>query len=234
MFPGSDLADLAMMLQNKVPRQLPHEVLVRVLQFIPLSERLSCCALVSTAFAAAAAEATATIDSEGLRSSYVSHLPQWLSKHGHVRVLDITHPQDAGTGTARQLDELPCPNLTDMCLREFEAQLAPSSSKPGVLSTATGLTRLLLDYCTCTDGWEGLDSIAALTNLRFLKLVLDDIPLPAHNGSARSSTSDDWAESKARDGSVFLSSLLQLTSLDLSRNTDDDTLQPLSRLTNLH
>jgi hypothetical protein len=122
-----------------------------------------------------------------------------------------------------------------MCLREFEAQLAPSSSKPGVLSTATGLTLLQLDDCLCTDGWVGLDSIAALTNLRCLMLKLKCLPgrAAADGGSAGDSSSNEWAEALARGGSVFLSSLLQLTSLDLFSNMNGGTLQPLSRLTNL-
>lgn len=218
--------------------QVPHEILVLVLQCMPLNQRLGSCSLVNKPWATAAAEATYLINSESLSSKYNSssttlrNLLQWLSKHGqHVEDIYLMAP-DSDQDQDRHLSELPCPNLLQLALGGgFSMQLAPSSTSPGLLSTATELIDLQIWDCSCTDGWAGLAAIAALTDLEHLDLTFEDLPAalqPAHHSSSKRQ-----AGAAARCSSQFLSSLQQLTHLDLSNNLGCGTLQPLSCLTNL-
>jgi hypothetical protein len=97
---------------------LPQEVLVQIVQHVPLVERFSSCALVSTAWAAAACAATDTVSLETL--SNPQGFTAWLHTHG-TQVSSICIKN--GREKVLQLQDLPCSRLQDLQLGHFELDL---------------------------------------------------------------------------------------------------------------
>lgn len=104
---------------------LPQEVLVQILQHVPLNNRFSSCALVSTAWAAAACAATDTVSLKAL--SDPERLTAWLRMHGpQVSSICIRN----GREKALQLQDLPCSRLCDLQLGHFELDLCAGMTGP--------------------------------------------------------------------------------------------------------
>jgi hypothetical protein len=122
-----------------------HGCLVLVLQRVPLHDRLARCALVSSAWASAAAAATVSIDFSINRDvvGQVLHpsMLRWLQKHGHaVTSIKAVQPYFDPSYFAAHV-ELPCAvltNLRSLSLQGMSVDLAESygielstASKPG-------------------------------------------------------------------------------------------------------
>jgi len=94
--------------QPELP-QLSEDVLVSLLQYLPLRERLSC-ALVCKAWAAAAALTTADLEAELGSCIRWEHLQEWLHQHAaQVSSIRFNHH-----GQHSQLLQLPCSRLTKL------------------------------------------------------------------------------------------------------------------------
>lgn len=150
---------------------LPHEVMVMVLQLIPLHERLSSCSLVQRRWAAAAA-ASNNMEANITSEQQLAQLQAWLQQHGrHLTSLQLSSKCSGGTQV--KLKHLPCPNLLELQLRNLMVGLAPGRQtrqhKPGVLAACTRLQRLRFDdYCTFQDPRDDLVALAANKSIRNL------------------------------------------------------------------
>ena len=110
--------------------QLPSALLAMVLQHVPLQQRLSHCALVCKAWAAAATAASTHFVHEISEDRLPSLLP-WLRQHGtQLLRLDLSckglHPY--GNGPLLQLPMGRLPKLQQLSLSGFDLLLSPSGS----------------------------------------------------------------------------------------------------------
>lgn len=130
---------------------LPHELLLRIMHFVPLNHRLAACACVSTAWRKAAEQATTAIAGQ-VRSmkalrALEAGLPS-ISRHVTRIDLEIPNPRaDCFTVpklTWSELQQLPFPRLQELVLSGFDWLHFRSGNYAGVLNEATGLTRLCL------------------------------------------------------------------------------------------
>lgn len=194
--------------------QLPTELLPAVLQHVDLQDRLCRCALVSTAWAAAASAATTSISIScqsatdlqeawaARATSYASQLTHldltchnWQGMYNmgmysqepcilhlpctHLRSLEVCNP-------TVQLLSVParpwCSNRSVPLYRRLESgQCLSMPGAPGLLDTATGLTRLSLQSVTLWgDAAKQLAALTALTDLQDLSLSLKPQTNAAH------------------------------------------------------
>ena len=231
---------------------LPDEVLKLVMQHAPLKDRLTSCCLVNKKLHAAAVAATdqlavfladnwpvpwedkeirpssvhdwKTVSDDILRLSSPLHthsmLP-WLSLYGqHVTSLDMLGIPPWG----REWQQLPCPNLLQLCVDECNVQLGPAEDgTPGVIPGCTKLTRLDLS-CTIIDFPAGgvVDSLSSLVHLQHLIVSPQMYPYGAN------------VSPYAIGGvcTATLPRLQQLTHITISGFSADNLLQ-LGALTNL-
>jgi len=112
--------------------QLPQAVLVRVMQLLPLNTRLRNCALVSKAWAAAAAAATVEIEASLIH--HPAYLQPWLQQHGvKVTSLVLTGPAHGDHHAGQQL-LLTCvefKHLTRLELQQVPLQLQCPAGRSG-------------------------------------------------------------------------------------------------------
>jgi len=208
------------------PSLLPSAVMMRILQNVPLGQRLRSCALVSRHWAAAAAAATTRIDPKGtgiMHNSDREQLPKWLSRRGSF----VTSLVLKAGGGGKKLHALPYPQLRDLDLTGHIVRLTPTAKvkRFGLLHDATKLTCLRLYSCSvagvdpaaASPGPGPTSTLAALTDLQHLELHFHK----PHGGISSS----------------MLSSLLNLTFLSLSdahgQLQDGAALQHLCCLTRL-
>lgn len=124
--------------------QLPTAVLVHILQRVPLRLRLKSCALVSTQWAEAAAQATEAVAANVSAGSSTDALQQWLTHHGqHVKAIRaISCPQSSA---ARPFVYLPCvnmPHLTSLDLSGVTLELRPPPQADGSDNSSTVLQQI--------------------------------------------------------------------------------------------
>ena len=104
------------------PWGLPSEVLVHVLQHVPLRDRLCSCALVQQSWRHAAAAATHSIQLQNSTPARCSQLLDWLPQHGQqVLHLDVQAANRQCCNTP--LMQLPCPKLTSLKLQYVSTRL---------------------------------------------------------------------------------------------------------------
>jgi hypothetical protein len=138
-------------------KSLPQSLLVLVLKRVNQAERLNYCALVSTAWAQAAAMAT---DDVNCCTSDAKTVTPWLGKHGSnvTRLLLDNHSQpqedheddqdyykrsnrSPSNCSALMLGTLPCSKLAQLSLYDWSVKLS-DGFHPVFLQAATGLTSL--------------------------------------------------------------------------------------------
>jgi hypothetical protein len=86
-------------------------------------------------------------------------------------VCDPPDPSGACLIHTAPLWRLPCPQLRQLRLTDFEPQLEPTATGPGVLHDCTGLTALELQSCDVQDSRTAFAAIAALPQLQSLKMT---------------------------------------------------------------
>jgi len=148
------------------PADWPEEIWQRVLQYVPLQQRLGSCALVCSKFNAAAVAATDSIDTSPFRHVDQDSFLAYLQHHGsHVTSIKMYGPV--------VLEELPpCQHLQQLCLTDCEVQLGPDEGCLGVLASVTGITRLDMEHCECC-GRDAFAALSVLVNLQHLCVVAD-------------------------------------------------------------
>lgn len=134
-----------MAMQSFTADVLPHEVLMRVLQHVPLNHRLACCGRVSTTWREAAAQATTAIAGQLCSEKALQAVQQGLASVGqHVTKISLGNPSCMyAPSRYGQLRQLPYPHLQDLALCGFD-YLYFGQNDAGLLSQATSLTRLHL------------------------------------------------------------------------------------------
>ena len=220
---------------------LPQNVLVLVLQHVEQSQRLTSCALVSTAWAEAAAMATSDICS---RTRDSERFMPWLQHHGsHVTGFQCDmsrHPttridwddsddsdDDIPLCNRRPLvgktvwATLPCSNLIKLTLSGCAIQLST------LLQVATGLTSLTLNMDKHQDFSGGLQSLTALHALPALQYF--NLTVRPHQSLGSHTTTNPVTTM-----CCVISGLTNLTSLQLNGVLALESLQPFNLLTNLH
>jgi len=151
---------------------LSEDLWKRILEYVPLEDRLRSCSVVNTTLhrAAAAATRAVTADDVAFSEQALPGLCQWMTHHGQ----HLTSLQLSGSGD-EQLTQLPCPNLRQLDLAYIKVQLDSSSTPPGVLHSCTRLTWLRLDSCYFTNTDENygssLAALSALVELQHLALL---------------------------------------------------------------
>jgi len=148
---------------------LSEDLWKRIMEYVPLTDRLSSCSQVSRTLCRAAAAATCAVESFDVHSLHA--LCQWITLHGqHLTSLQLSAVDE-------NLTQLPCPNLLELDLAFIDVQLGGSSTQPGVLHSCTRLTMLRLDRCyfTSTDEYytNSLAALSALVELQHLGLMDD-------------------------------------------------------------
>lgn len=193
--------------------RLPQGVLEQLMRSVSLGERLKCCALVCSTWAAAVVSSTNAVSTyHETTADTVGSLLQWLDRHGSF----ITQLQ-LHMGHGMRLASLPCPLLHVLLVNEFKVQLVPRSSQRGLLHAATKLTHLTMQHVTVLEGSKQLTALSVLTGLQHL--VLQGVQEPG----------GDYA---ALPGSL-LRPLVQLTHLHIECGLSDAALQHLSCLSAL-
>jgi hypothetical protein len=140
------------------------------------------------------------------------HPVEW----GHMYNVRYNAHQHVVLNTSSVWQNLPCANLQQLQLGEFNVQLGNSSDRQGIFDAYTGLTHLSLQHCSISDTPEALAALPALSALRHLDL---------HASVGRPQM---IMTITATPGCV-LSQTLQLTHLRLAGPVVDDTLSHLSR-----
>jgi len=190
---------------------LPVALLVRIMQHVPLQQRLGVCTLVCHAFHTAAVEATdSVILTDMSRQAQCDNVAQWLQAHGGgVTRLDMR-------GQGLSLACLPCPALRDLNLQWLSVQ-------PGFFSACTSLTRLLLNDCFLKTTLA--TQLSVLVTLQHLEL---------HGAVYQRAITNPGINCCEFPGSL-LSQLVQLTCLKLrySQVQSDAALQHLGSLSAL-
>jgi len=148
---------------------------------VELPERLNVCALVCTSWRQAAQGASSSIVlMRSVTEERLASFQQWLEKYGSsVNNIKLVADEPGSPRDMLELAHLPCSNLSNLELCNFDLQLAPitgegpfseSVPEPGVLSDATSLTCLALGTCLLCDTEGGLQRIQSLKGLRELWL----------------------------------------------------------------
>lgn len=210
--------------------KLPPELLPTILQFVPQQHRFSSCVAVNPAWAAAAVAATRSISIKQdqpklLQQAWAACAPRFAAQLTHLTLWTRHEP---GWGTFNSKLHLPCAGLCSLKVSSCSMQLKSVPSRassspahsaeaaqdqkagpagpswPGLLDSATGLTRLSL---TCHE-LCGTAALLALTDLQ-------DLMLTVSGGSY-----EQWPHEAAvllpDSFMAQLSGLTKLTSLQLS------------------
>ena len=141
------------------------DVWALILHFVPFTQRLEHCSVVSKGFHQAVVAATQEVI---LRPVHVlDGFMHWLEHpHQHLTSLEMWGP--------RPLLQLPCQHLSSLRLYNCTIQLAPTSGEGGILRDCTRLTQLLLSNCSTTE--PDLSVLCSLSHMQHLHLGLDRHP----------------------------------------------------------
>lgn len=169
-------------------QELPNAAILRMLGHVPAKQRLSCCALVSTAWAAAATAATTEV-STCLSSVQLAALSPWLQKHGPALTSICVQAEGIGqhplslpsfqSGVEHRRLELPAalllPNLVRLDCRNLHLHIqaqasigAGSSHQDSMVVALPRLQELYLGFCRVA-----MSDLAALQVPQLTKLVLE-------------------------------------------------------------
>lgn len=214
--------------------QLPGEVLVSLLSWVPTKARLSTCALVSRAWAAAAVAATTELAAE---ARTLPQQLQWVRAHpAAVTSFSITG-DDLLPWTPPPLlhQRLPFASLRSLQLQCVPVQLQSGRQQhAGLVDSLSALTRLeMVSCCFIMGGAGALAALGRLTNLQHLDL---SGACSMHEELAMGMLEYDFLWNMPgrylnAPGSM-LQHLVHLTQLRLL-GSSDDTLTHISRLTRL-
>lgn len=210
--------------------ELDDESIVHILSFVSQYYRLRACAAVCSRFrrlALAATNSISIVADHHAMCRYRQALAQYCTVHGnHISSLKVLKtPVDlpweytrfGSTSTAdTEWQNLPCANVQQLQLAEFDVQLGTSSDKQGLFVAYSGLTHLSLQHCSISDTAEALAALPALSRLRHLDL---------HAIMGRPAR--DFRKTTVPIPGCVLSQTLQLTHLRLAGAVVDDTLSHL-------
>jgi hypothetical protein len=205
--------------------QLPSEVLVHILKHVKFEHRISRCSLVHSTWAAAAVAATDSIRLGADADLCIRDFIKWLGKNvGHLNSLRFS-------ADWQNVPCIPCSNLRNLEVTCASLQLQhPCQLTGSMLDAATGLTRLVLQWCNMATEHDTLSALSVLTDLRHLELHM--VGLQGADLQAYPHDVDAWAPIP---GSLF-AQLRQLTSVELragSGGATQETFQHLGCLTDL-
>jgi len=180
---------------------LPQDVWTLVLQHVPLTHRLSSCALVCQDFKAAAVAATERIETYLFEQPAVDNFVAYLQQHGrHLTslVLTVEGIGNPDNYSWPQLEQLPCQQLQELHVVTVDFGWGPDEERPSVLDNATAITHLELQESNFY-----LSTLSVLSSLQHLSLI-------------DSSSLFDSKDKKGKSSAFAFSSLQQLTYLGLS------------------
>jgi hypothetical protein len=157
-------------------QQLPESALVTILRHVPQRERLASCALVSTAWAGAAAAASAHVLLQaGGAAHKVAALQAWLHQHAHhVASLDVS---------AIDRPSLRLPTAALARLQRLEVshiQPIPSLQGSSHLPLLPALRSVILEGCSMTAA-----SLELLAQQQLTALELDSVTVAPEAGKSR-------------------------------------------------
>lgn len=139
----------------------------------------------------------------------------YLEKHGqHVDCLKVCSSQ------LQPLARLPCSRLQSLELHRFKLQRTARSGQPGLLQSATGLTKLCLPLGNYFDGRNELTALTALKKLQHLQLQHTE-------GEVPESSISSWLLPSAILPGTVQAALTALTFLHMPV-ADDETFQHIS------
>jgi hypothetical protein len=196
---------------------LTPELLVQVLALVNQKDRLSSCALVSTAWHAAAVAATSKVVLTARTPDHLDSMLLYLRQHGaYVRNILIFKTYEAAY--LSQLQSLPSSCIQ---LQELQISACNEVNLPSVLSDLTNLTRLdMSDSGFLPAAPAGLMPLSIMTALQHLNCRLREPP-------------SFWAPDVCFPAGV-LSHLVNLTHLEVAHcKVDAPALAGTQRLTNL-
>jgi hypothetical protein len=215
---------------------LPQHVLVLVLKRINQDERLKSCALVSTAWAEAAAMATDAVNCCTGNLADLAIFKPWLDHHG-LHVTNLSWAYNGRDEYGKQvLSTLPCRNLQQLSLFDWRVQLDGYESP--LLQASTGLTYLDLhvytqyervDYCGDIGGLGELTALQDLSALQRFELSV---------GEARALKDYGYMSSWSCSSDTVPSSVIDALSTSMTRLSFNGVLalksfQPFSCLVKL-
>jgi len=149
---------------------LPGDLWKKVLQHVPLKQRLTSCALVCHKLHAASTTATdsiqASLSGQLSMDIFLEYLQQYGSQLTSISLYADKHVE----GWLMVQQQLPsCQHLQQLSLKGFDVQLSPAEGLPGALDSLTGLTRLELRDCGFNSGRSGgAAALSVLVNLQHL------------------------------------------------------------------
>jgi len=158
-----------------------HDLLVLILQHVPLQQRLGVCTRVSSAFRTAAIAATTSIQLYGVGLNFSNRLSaalEWMQHHGSA----LTGALDLQTSPTEihDLMELPvCPRLCRLQVAGIGMKLTSDCSRAGmgfgqgVLQGCLMLKSLCLYNCSLLDTSEELAGLSVLQQLQELSIIHD-------------------------------------------------------------
>lgn len=119
--------------------KLALDLVSQILQHVPQGHRLTSCAIVCQAFAAAATAATTSIKKEGFAGKMLCHTQKYLQHHGKQLKLLKLNPFQSGISQLQRPSELqlPCAELQQLsCLQLSNLQLQlPDAQDPSTTSS---------------------------------------------------------------------------------------------------
>jgi hypothetical protein len=218
-------------------QQLPHEVLVHVMRWLPQRDRVGACALTCRALLAAAGAATVRLDVMSLNQQGADAVAAWLGRHGssHMEVLDLNglnngwplYPSVEPPVLASL--KLPCHSLRKLQslwlqLLAVEPVAASSSQAQHTTEASCSSTNTSDHSSCCTDA--ALAELTALTHLSLQQCDVTHLGVGATQLSALSALQQLWMDEISADASVELTSPAYSTALG-------HTLGQLCQLTSL-
>lgn len=170
------------------PSALSEDIWAIILSYVPLTDRMCSCILVSKLLNRAAAAATNQTMELSLHPKYSPAFLEWIQGHGRqLETLKLTSANPVGfsAGFGFKITELPCHNLRVLELSGCLVQLGPpdlrllgkwrkadglsaasvgaalsAQASTGALTCCSKLTRLCIHNSLLTDGKQCLEALA--------------------------------------------------------------------------
>jgi hypothetical protein len=223
---------------NSSLQQLPHEVLVQVMRWLPQRDRVGACALTCRALLAAEVAATDTLEGLWLSQQRADAAAAWLARHGsrHLKELELCGPPKSWAADPPPLVSLALPShslrhlqrlqLSNMMLLTVQPAAAGSRQTQHTMEASCSC-RDTVDHSSCSTD-AALAGLTALTHLLLNKCDVTSLGVGATQLSALSTLQQLWMWQLETDVSVeptspaysaafghMLGQLCQLTNLSL-------------------
>jgi hypothetical protein len=217
-------------------QQLPHEVLVQVVRWLPQRDRVGACALTCRALLAAAVAATDAIEGLWLSQQRADAAAAWLGRHGssHLKELELCGRPNSWAVDPPPLVSLALPSyslrklqrlqLSDMMLLTVQPAAAGSSQTQHTMEARCSC-RDTVNHSSCSTD-AALAGLTALTHLLLNKCEVTSLGVGATQLSALSTLQQLWMWQLKADVSVEPTSPAYSAAFG-------DTLGQLWQLTNL-